>query len=327
MAVISLTIIPSSHQMIAGIPDTVVITTNIPAMIFYTIDGTTPTLQSPVYTAPISLPTDQPNANLQAFATDGTDTSSVLNIVYCPNISGARLPRAVSTLINQPIYSTPGVIGDTPKYLYSQPASYTIDAANVVDTYFDGYGANPGIYPVISLDAKPLSYTIKHSESDSEGRRGAGIGTLPETSVLYLPPPPEQTNLNLGTYNPKAMVIYHDGRFPNENSHEIFRPFYDTEDWNKSMNGSKYGTTCSKEGDSLPSGTFMKSYYNPTDNTITFYYRDSRTNRWIISKEPYTPSSKVNSQRNMNNMTNYISPSTGHGRVYKWILFGRTGII
>jgi hypothetical protein len=327
MAVISLTVIPSTLQRISGIPDTVSIVSNIPSMIFYTIDGTTPTLESNVYTTPITLPTDQPNANLQAFATDGTDTSSVLNIVYAPNISNARLPRAVSTPINQPIYSTPGVRGDTPKYTYSQPASFTIDAFNVVDTYFDGYGANPGIYPVISLDAEPPSKTIKHSESDAQGRRGPGIGTLPKTSVLYLPPPPDQTNANLPTYNPKAMVIYHDGRDPDSNRHEIFRPFFDTENWDNSMNGSKYGTTCSKEGDSLPTGTFMKSHYNPRDNTITFYYRDSRTNRWIISKEEFKASSQVSSQRNMSNMTNYISPNSGHGRVYRWMLYSRTGII
>ena len=50
-------------------------------------------------------------------------------------------------------------------------------------------------------------------------------------------------------------------------------------------------------------------------------------NNGIISKEEYKPSSQVNSQRNLSNMSNYISPSTGHGRVYKWILYGRTGII
>lgn len=327
MVVISLSIIPSSRQIVAGIPETISITTNVVAMIFYTTDGSIPTLESNVYTTPIAMPTDQPSAILQAFATNGTDISTVVSLTYSANITNDRLPRAVSTTINKLSYPAPGVRGDNPKYTYSQPSSYTADAFNVVDTYFDGYGANPGIYPVISLDQKPPSYLTKHSNSDSEGRIGAGIGTLPKTSILYLPPPPDQTNMNLATYNPKAMVIYHDSRYPNENSHEIFRPFFDSENFEKSMSGSKYGTTSYKEGDFLPTGTFMKSHYNPRDNTITFYYRDSRTNSWIISKEEFKPSSQVSTIRNLQSMSNYISPNTGNGHVYRWMLFGRTAII
>ena len=328
MAVISLVITPSTKQVVSGIPQTVSISTNIPAMVFYTIDGTTPTLQSSVYTAPITLPTDQPNANLQAFATDGTDTSATVNLVYAPNISNDRLPRSVVTIVNQLLNPAPGVRGDNPKYTYSQPASYTIDAAGATKTYFEGYGADPSIYPVVALDAPIPSDLIKHSDSDVHGNMGPGIGTLPKTSVLYVPAPPDRSDVNAGTFNPSAMVIYHDSRIPNENSDEIFRPFFDSENWERSMNGTKYGTSATRDGDGLPTGTFLKYHYNPRDNTITFFYRDSRTNQWIISKEEYKPTSQANAARNMPaNSGNYICPNTGSGFVYPWRLFSRTGAI
>ena len=46
MAVITITINESSDQILAGIPKYITLTTNIPATIFYTLDGTTPTTLS-----------------------------------------------------------------------------------------------------------------------------------------------------------------------------------------------------------------------------------------------------------------------------------------
>ncbi len=99
MAVISVTITQSSEQVVSGIPKTVSIATNIPATIFYTLDGTDPTLFSTMYTGPIFLPFDKLVAALKVLATNGTDYSPIVVETYMTNIvdSNARLPHAATT--------------------------------------------------------------------------------------------------------------------------------------------------------------------------------------------------------------------------------------
>lgn len=70
MAVISISITESSEQIVSGIPKFVNISTNIPSTIFYTIDGSTPTLFSNIYTEAIFLPIDKPTATLKVFASN-----------------------------------------------------------------------------------------------------------------------------------------------------------------------------------------------------------------------------------------------------------------
>ena len=93
MASISLTITESPLQKVAGIPQTVTIEANVPATIFYTLDGTIPDTTSRVAIGPITLPTNENTVVLQAFATDGTLTSAFIYEVYGSSTSGNRNPH------------------------------------------------------------------------------------------------------------------------------------------------------------------------------------------------------------------------------------------
>ncbi len=59
MATISIIIEESEAEVVSGIPKTVSITTNVPATIFYTLDGSDPNLFSTIYMSPIFLPVDK----------------------------------------------------------------------------------------------------------------------------------------------------------------------------------------------------------------------------------------------------------------------------
>ena len=93
MSVINVTITVSTDQVVSGIPKTVSISTNVPATIFYTLDGTTPTLFSSIYTSPIFLPYTPLSVILNVMATNGTDSSPVITETYQTDIvnSNARL--------------------------------------------------------------------------------------------------------------------------------------------------------------------------------------------------------------------------------------------
>jgi hypothetical protein len=77
MVVISVSIIESTEQVVSGIPRFITIETNIISVIYYTLDGSVPTINSTIYIDPIQLPLGPPTIVLSVFATNGTDTSPV----------------------------------------------------------------------------------------------------------------------------------------------------------------------------------------------------------------------------------------------------------
>jgi len=326
MAVITLTATPSEREYVAGIPSNVTLTTNIASMIFYTLDGSDPTSNSEVYTGPIDLPTKNPSVNLRVFATNGVDIDARLNIVYSPDWTDSRRPHSKVTIL-YPLINGGwcGWRGGPQEALYSQPASYTVDQYGVPNKQEDGYGANPSTYPVRGSDEPIPIFDLRYSESNDIGEIGEDIGTLPKITVLHAPPPPEATDANKSTFNPRAMVMFQDSRKEDENDHIINRQFFESQNFEKYAYGGKYGNSMIREGDSVPHGSLLRYLYNEKENTITFYYRDSLTNQWIISTEPFNPQSIQANQRQPTGR--YVMPNVGNNRVYKWLLFKKTAII
>src|ERR1700733_172706 len=99
---ISITITESSSQTMPGIPDTITLSTNVPATIFYTLDKRIPNTLSPVYLSPILMPQNLLTVVLNIFASNGIDSSTVITQIYNINSSevittaGDRLPRSAS---------------------------------------------------------------------------------------------------------------------------------------------------------------------------------------------------------------------------------------
>jgi hypothetical protein len=61
-------------------------------------------------------------------------------------------------------------------------------------------------------------------------------------------------------------------------------------------------------------GSFVRSGYNPRDNTMTYYYYDSWCNRWLISKQPYIPNGTYDG-----NLSGVMAFSSPNNRVIEWI--------
>lgn len=321
MAVISLSITESSKEVISGIPYQVTISANIPSTIFYTLDGSEPTTSSSVYVGSITLPTNNSSVTLKVFATNGTDTSAVITKLYGPALEENSIFRAQATnapgsnYLNQ-FNQFPFGTGNVPvPNTYGDPAGITVDDPkhpNILDGY-DGTGAQ-----VRGSDKELSNYDFIYSETDSLNQRGPGIGTLPaQVKVKNTQPYPVSSSTSDKLFNPKALVIYQDSRDidPNDPTAHLNRQFFALTDLNKTRNGSVIGVT---EVTNNISGSFLRSHYNPRDNTITYYYRDKETNRWIISKEPYTPKNE-----NIGALYKVVfsSREQGSGYVFKWTPF------
>lgn len=317
--VISITVTESSEQLIHGIPKTVTITTSIPSTIFYTLDETIPTTSSSVVVNPLELPTNQNTVVLKLFATDGTDTSPVITKTYRPDI----------VILRQ---SHDKVTGDVPtsdsqsNYPYGDPSpSSPIYYGNIAEEPINTDGSAPysSAYDGTATGTRtaqtnqPLdTYPLVFSETDITGERGRGIGTLPaEVTIKQPDAPPETTDMNSRLFNPKALVIYQD------NTEEPFDPtirqtnrhLFSLENPEKVKDGTLLTTTGLETQPN--SGSLVRAVYNHRENTITYYYFDSQTLRWIISKEPYQPAAGIADY-------SQVFPSRKGGRyVYEWRQF------
>lgn len=327
MAIICITITASSEQIVSGIPKTVSVSTNINASIFYTLDGTDPTLFSSMYTGPIFLPVNQLMLTLKVFATNGTDSSPILMECYATDIvnGNARLPHAptnAQALPNsfQPTYPF-GTPPFQPRQQYLNPADAGVTVYNpalpATPTGFDGDG-----YPT-GYTNQPWNienYQIPYGITNAEGETGPNIGTLPATVTVPANPDPaygpETTEQFTTMFNPRAFVIFQDftKEDPNDPA-QINRPYFTMENPERARDGAYYFNS-GPDGAPPPSGSFLRAHYNPRTNEITHYYRDAWSNQWIISTAPYAPNGTFDG-----NLTQ--SAMNWNGKIFEWIPFAR----
>lgn len=324
MAVISVTIEESSEQIMAGIPKYLTITTNVTAVIFYTIDGTTPTQFSDIYTGPIFLPTDKLVLVFKVFATDGVDTSSVLTETYQTNmIENARLAHAGTDAQAGDSLSGLYPFGTNPRQpttTFTNPAEVGVTVLNPAlpstSTGFDGSGNQTG-YTNEPYNIE--NYQINYSTRNAQGETGLGVGNLPATATIMAPvPEPDSTDQFSTTFDPRAFVIFQDfSQMDPNDPPQVNRQFFTLENGEKARDGNAYYNSGL---DSPPvSGSFLRSHYNPKDNTMNYYYMDSWTNKWIISKQEFVNTN--NSDGNMSGVVN--NRRNGSDKVFEWLPFTR----
>lgn len=322
MAVISVSIIESSDQIVSGIPRSVAIETNTPSTIFYTLDGSDPTLFSSIYTTPLLLPTSDLSVNLKVLATNGTDYSPIVSEIYTTSIKFLRTAHAATTAVPNSELSSKYPYGTNPlepngDYLSTGDAGITVNNEDLpsTPTAFDADG-NDAAFTNNPYDIE--NYSILYSTTDYQNVPKPGVGNLPGTVTVQQPvPEPEYSSQFTKTFDPRAFVIFQDFEQEDPNDPpQINKQFFTLEDSN-ARDGNKYYTS----GLDAPpvNGSFLRSHYNPRDNTITYYYLDTWTNKWIISKTPYKPTGSFDG----NLAGTRVSGKNGAGIVFEWLPFTR----
>lgn len=328
MAVILLTIIESSEELIDGIPRSISMSTNIPATIFYTLDGFIPTTLSTVYVGgDLYFPTGGA-FTFKTFATNGVDTSAIITRQYGPNIAGIRN-------IWDRVLNAPEIINTPDQFPYgdqqvSLPANYGDVGAEAVYTpgdvgYPDGYDGTgtgtPGGYTEHELS----EYAIQYSESNWLGERGRGLGTLPsEVRITVTNPDNRRENVEISNVNDiifdsRAKTIYHDSTTQTRNTDLtlINRPYFSL------INSETFrdGATLQVIGVDylITTGSLVTSRIDYVNKTITYYYFDSLALRWIVSTDSFDP--EDDPMKDLGHIT--ISSRPDMQRVYKWYPFMR----
>lgn len=318
---ISLIVTESELEKIAGIPAFLTVETNIPATIFYTLDGLNPDINSTIYIDKIILPTGNSKITVKIFATNGIENSSIFSTTYGSSFVGIDPGSSIVTNFNQYRTGTNyAPFGDMLQDLsptFGPAAGLIINDANtpnIIDGY-NGYGD-----PVGSIDQTASGLNFIYSETDGKGNVGRGIGTVSYSTIREPDPDPDQSYVNSKFFNPKAKIIFQSYEdTENQDISLLNRSSFSLVDPEKFNGGSQYYYN---PGTLQTSGSALRQHFNPKDSTITYYYFDSASLRWIISKEKFLPSISTNYANVIS-----VSRSSGVGLVFKWFPFFRSRII
>ena len=322
MAVISISIEQSEIQIMSGIPKTISISANIPSSIFYTLDGSDPTINSTIYTSIIYMPTEKPRVVLKAFASNGVDVSPIISQEFGSSIlnKNARIPfsntdQAVDA-VNSALYpfGTNGV--DLTSAFNQVNTHLTVDNPNLprLSNAFDsdGYETNFSNHPLTTEN-----YSVINPERDKSG--GYKIGYLKNKSEIFLEPEdPEETQQFTRTFNPRAMVVFqnYENEDPNDPP-QINKQQFILDKQERTRDGNAFFVS----GVDAPpvNGTFLRAHYNPRTNDMNYYYLDTHSQKWIISTQQFHQTGPYDG----NLAGQFFSRGKGAGKVFKWNMFGR----
>jgi hypothetical protein len=282
--VILLVLEESTKELISGIPEEIFLSTNVPSTIFFTLDGTDPDINSEMYVDSVIMPTDGLTVTLKAVAISGVTESSILEETYFTNQYDINRTR---------------IIGDEGINLLP-PGSTVIDSLS-----FDEFGA-----PEQSSSIPFADLGIKASTKTNIGENILGDSTIDfiNMSVRFMdnePPQISSPNDNNGNFDPRADLIIIDGTTEEKIENQIVRIINRPR---LSMDLVSPLHTNNEGNQQLVTSHLVRTMTNPKTGIITFYYRDSRENRWIKSTQVTEP------------LSLNISPAAIKNRfIFRWI--------
>lgn len=294
--VVTLTFTPSETEIIAGIPESVEISSNSPATIYYTLDGTLPTLLSSIYTSAITLPTDENAVTLSAVA------------YYVDQ--GVQVPSAV---LSNTYYTDQSDLNRT-RWIFFEGVVYSYPGGQDIPFYYD---VNGDVSYEIDVDPAELDFI-----EPSRTRLGEEVGTdnevtpvdPDETASLIDNEIPEFSTPNGDApFKPSAKFILIDSRDGAEEQSVrlINGPYMSLRDSKRYFNGIDFYRL---QGHNHISGSLTKIHYNRQKGVMVAYYFDSAESRWVKSiSDLETPDTPPN--QGQIRITNPL--------VFKWFNFGR----
>lgn len=301
MAVITVTAEGLGPELIAGIPLLVSLTTNLPATVYFTLDGSEPSTASAIYVQPIPMPTDRNSVRLRALAVSGLDRGT-LDLTYAVD---------------------PGITAPPWRFPYDG-AGVVVDAYGVPEVVVDGYG--PGDDLVLDVPVRGSDEPLKDLELQYSvaGFDGIGPGTLisigfPDPNVIArkrgaVDPEPSSPNNDNVYFNPRSLYVTIDGRdgYQDQSVFIVNRPWAGTVNPETYLGGKQFYQPAP-----YISGGRVRSFYNWDKGIMVTYYFDMNELRWVKSIQSLdTDRHPLTGRR----------PSTGPPMVFQWVYNKRSTI-
>lgn len=296
MAVTILTFTSSEEEIVSGIPRYITIESNIPATIHFTLDGTVPTENSPIYIDTLEMADNENSITISAFGIDADDESGpILTQVFAPDTTQIDVTRNIGS------------------------EGLVIDRFDDLQNIEDGFDADSEA--VRFIDEPLVDLDVIHS---ARGRLGIAEGAQIEVLV---PSPTEtsnpfddnfvefSTNEKAQFFNPYAKTIVIDDRLDND-IRILNRPHGSIR---KTASRNLWGMQeISNSDETYISGGFVRTFYSSKNNVMASYYFDHNELRNIKSIQALPDNIP-----GINDNTLYKT----FPLVFKWIEHGRHSII
>jgi len=298
MAVVTLTFTGSEDQIVSGVPRYMTIESNVPATIYFTIDGSTPTTSSPIYTTTFEMPDGVNSVTLSAFGVDGDGVSGpILTQIFAADTTRATVSRHT------------GLEG------------FVLDRADMGNDTVYGWDADGEPARFIDVDLDTLDVIRKET-----GYLGIAEGTEIEVSV---PDPsttgsliddgfiPFSTPQHAQFFNRRARMVLIDNREDND-IRLTLRPYGSLHDIYREFGGKRIREAA--DDAAYVSGGFVRRFYDAKNNVMVSYYFDHNEHRYIKNIQELPENI-----RTTNNLG--IQPNAGPPIVFKWMYRGKQSSI
>lgn len=299
MPIVTLTFTGSDEEISDGIPRTMTIESNVPATIYFTLDGSTPTIDSPIYVDTFEMPDGETSVILSAFGVDAENVAGpILVQTYAADVSRMSVSRMT------------GIEGFIIARDFAEP-DYPDDVYDA-----DGYIARYLDIPPDRLDYTPSD---RGFEGIAEGTRiEVGFPDPDLTPSLIDDDMVPVTTPEVGElFHPNAKVTYIDNRIENDIL-LILRPFGSLHNPYREFGGKRVREVA--DDATYVSGGFVRRFYDTKNNIMVSYYFDHNECRYVRNIQDLPDDIK-----NTNNIG--IQPSAGRPLVFQWIYRGRQSSI
>lgn len=293
MAVATLSFIASEQEIISGVPQTLTIESNVPATIYYTLDGTDPTIASSIYIDAISMPENESSVIVSAFAANNDGEGPILTQTFATNATHLNRTRNVD------------------------PEGIVVTRSWRDSTIVDRYDAdNQPTY--IEMEIEDLEIVKKE-----KGFNGIEEGTVIQVNV---PAPSETASFiddnfvqfstpEVGElFNPEARTIVIDNRKDNDINITL-RTYCILHNEYTEYGGRRIRETT--DDANYVSGGYVRRFYSGKNNVMVSYYFDHNEGRYV-----------KNIQTLPNGITDTFSTNKyGQPLVFQWLPRGKPSSI
>lgn len=270
MAVISITATELGERLVSGIPFQLALSSNVPSTMFYTLDGTVPSLTSLVYLSPIIMPTKS-SVRLRVLAISGSDSGS-LDLTFSTDTTDLVIARRID----------------------SYGAGIVVDAYGIIPVLLDGYKPDDNL--VVDVPARYSDYELDDLDIlySRTGPNGEGEGTITENGPVI--PIPDAIDFEASSpnnqnvyFNPRSMYIVIDGRidgYEDQSVYLINRTYGDTMDLTKYQGGATM-----LEPNPYISGGYVRTFYAIKDGegvSCSYYFNHNET-KWVKNIQSFDP--------------------------------------
>jgi hypothetical protein len=281
---IILTLTESEIEFVADIPSYVALAADTPATIYYTLDGTTPDLNSLIAVGNVLLPSLSRTVTLKALAISPTDSSAVLARTYSTDSEDLNGPRRTG---DEGISVLP-------------PSTAVVDNLSVDSL---GAAAQETVIPFADLDIKASTVSAAGVQI-KDGKTTVPFINFPEipsTSDRFSASTPN----NNVAFDPRAKFITIDGSTQAKMDNQVVKLVNRT--YSTFGPTSKFYDERLGESEPLVTGNYVRSYYSVENQIYVFYYWESLESRWIRSVQKVEETTSRNGVSSRNHF------------VYRWI--------